>query len=91
MAAMKTTVEMPDELMTELKVIAARERRKLREIMEEVVTLGLRARRQGPTAAQEARAAAEAWLRGWQEIGLNIENESTDPRSTVEILLTDRN
>jgi hypothetical protein len=87
---MKTTVELPDEMLTELKVIAARERRKLREVVEQVVSLGLAARRQGPVTETTARASAEAWLRGWQALGQRIEDSSADPRSCVAILLADR-
>ena len=87
---MKTTVEMSDDLLTEMKVIAARERRRLRDVMEEVVALGLRARRQKPAHATTSRADAEAWLAKWQALGQRIEAGSVDPRSCVEILLSDR-
>src|SRR3990172_6928849 len=39
-----------------MQVIAARERRKLRDVMEEVVALGLRTRRQKPAHATTSRA-----------------------------------
>jgi len=87
---MKTTVEMSDSLMTELKVLAAREQRRLKDVMEEVVALGLRARRQAPPRGPAADAAAEAWLSQWQVLGRRIEAESVDPRSCVDILLADR-
>jgi hypothetical protein len=87
---MKTTVEMSDSLLTELKVIAAREHRRLRDVMEEVVTLGLRARNQAPASDAESRASAEEWLREWQELGQQIETVSVDPRSCVDVLLDDR-
>jgi len=38
---MKTTLELPDELMREVKVRAAREGRKLKEVMEQVIRIGL--------------------------------------------------
>lgn len=41
---MKTTVELPDELMTEVKVLAARERRRLGEIMADLLQTGLESR-----------------------------------------------
>jgi len=87
---MKTTVEMSDSLLTELKVMAAREQRRLRDVMEEVVALGLRARRQAPERGPAAQAEAEAWLNEWQALGRRIEAESVDPRSCVDILLGDR-
>jgi len=87
---MKTTVDLPDNLMTELKVIAAREHRRLRDVMAEVVRLGLRARRQAKVNGPDARALAEAWLQEWQALGGRIERASVDPRSCVDILLEDR-
>lgn len=87
---MKTTVEMPDALLTELKVIAARERRKLREVMEEVVVLGLRARRTAHARRSTARAEAEAWLAGWQTLGRRVEERSIDPRPAAQIVLDER-
>jgi plasmid stability protein len=86
---MKTTVELPDSLMTELRIIAAREHRRLREVMEEVLTLGLRARRQLP-ARGELAERAEDWLSGWQELGQRVEASSVDPRSCVDIVLAER-
>lgn len=38
---MKTTVELPDELIREVKVRAAREGRRLKDVMADVVRLGL--------------------------------------------------
>lgn len=87
---MKTTVEMPDSLLTELKIIAAHEHRRLKDVMAEVVALGLRARRQVPEGGSQARAEAEQWLREWQDLGARIEAQSVDARSSVDILLADR-
>lgn len=41
---MKTTVELPDELMTEVKVLAIRERRRLGEMMTALLQTGLESR-----------------------------------------------
>jgi hypothetical protein len=87
---MKTTVEMSDSLLTELKVIAAREHRRLRDVMEEVVALGLRAREQPVSSDVDARQRAEAWLQEWQDLGRQIEEHSVDERSCVAVLLADR-
>lgn len=87
---MKTTVEMSDMLLTELKVIAAREHRKLREVMEEIVALGLGARRALPARKAAVRAEAQAWLAEWQALGQRIEDTAVDPRSCVEIVLNER-
>lgn len=87
---MKTTVEMSDSLLTELKVIAAREHRRLRDVMEEVVALGLRAREQPVSNDAEARDRAEDWLQEWRDLGRQIEENSVDERSCVAVLLADR-
>jgi hypothetical protein len=87
---MKTTVEIPDALMTELKVLAAVERKRLREVMEEVLRAGLRARRGGTGEGQDRRIQAEAWLREWQELGDEIEDSAVDPGSVVSIVIGDR-
>ncbi len=87
---MKTTVEMSDSLLTELKIIAAREHRRLRDVMEEVVALGLRAREQPVSSDCEAEARGEAWLEEWRDLGRRIEEHSLDERSCVEVLLADR-
>lgn len=87
---MKTTLELPDTLLTELKLIAARERRRLRDVVEEVVALGLRTRRHAPEDDASAKAQAEQWLEQWHRLGRRIEAESVDPRSCVDIVLADR-
>jgi len=87
---MKTTVELPDRLLTDMKVIAAREHRRLRDVMAEVVDLGLRARRQAPDNRAAAHAQAEVWLQEWQALGWRIEGASVDPRSCVDILMEER-
>jgi hypothetical protein len=87
---MKTTVEMSDSLLTELKIIAAREHRRLRDVMEEVVALGLRSREQPVSNDAEARGRAEDWLQQWRDLGRRIEENSVDERSCVDVLLADR-
>ena len=86
---MRTTVELPDDLLAELKVIAVREHRHLRDVLQEIVSLGLRSRRtQAASDADESQA--DTWLHDWQGLGRRIEAESSDPRSCVDILLSDR-
>ena len=87
---MKTTVELSDNLLVELKVIAAREHRRLRDVMEEILALGLRARNKPASSDAEAQAEAEAWLEEWQDLGGRVEARSADDRACVEILLADR-
>ncbi|MCL4838395.1 MAG: hypothetical protein KJ058_10585 [Thermoanaerobaculia bacterium] len=63
---MKTTIELPDELVTEIKIEAARRRLKLKELVPELVRAGLRATRE---PAPGDRAAAEQWLAEWVRMG----------------------
>jgi hypothetical protein len=46
---MKTTLDLPDELMREIKVRAAREDRKLKDLVTELLRKGLAAQEQGET------------------------------------------
>lgn len=87
---MKTTVDLPDDLVTELKVIAAREHRKLRVVMADLLSLELCVKNQPFHSDAAARSKAESWLAGWQDLGRRMEDRSADPRSGVEILLADR-
>jgi hypothetical protein len=41
---MRTTLDLPDELVTEIKILAAQERTTLKEIMSDLLKSGLRAR-----------------------------------------------
>jgi len=41
---MKTTVELPDDLIRQVKILAAREDRKLKEVLAELIERGLSAR-----------------------------------------------
>jgi len=41
---MRTTLDLPDELVTEIKILAAQERASLKEIMSDLLRSGLRAR-----------------------------------------------
>jgi hypothetical protein len=88
---MKTTVEFPDELMEQVKIEAAKRRKKLKELVPELVRAGLDAQRrdravQNPMTAEEAAA----WVERLRRIGLQAESHSQDPRTLVEILNDDR-
>lgn len=81
---MKTTVELPDPLMTEVKVLAAREQRKLGELMAELVRAGLDARTPGGEAGQAA--SAEAWLAAWLQLADDLMQDAP-PGPTARALL----
>ena len=66
---MKTTILLPDDLMTEVKVLAARERRKLGEMMTELVQAGIQSRaQQRPRDTAARRKASREWLRRWDTL-----------------------
>lgn len=88
---MKMTVEIPDDLMVEIKIEAARQHRKLKDLVPELLRAGLRAEREeapgpGPMTPEEV----EAFLSRIQTIGSDLDPKSMDPRCMVEILLQDR-
>lgn len=87
---MKTTVELPDSLMIQLKIIAAKEHRRLREVMEEVVSAGLLARERPSSDKGDSLAEAQSWLRDWQDLGRRVRSAAVDDRPAAEILLADR-
>ena len=89
---MKTTVDLPDDLMTEVKIEAAVRRRKLKELIPDLLRAGLAADRERRAVQGESfsEQELEAWLAGMREIGADIQRRSVDPRSLVEILHDDR-
>jgi hypothetical protein len=88
---MKTTIILPDELMTEVKILAARERRKLGALMIELVQAGIesRARRQ-PGDESARRKAARAWLAKWERLSDDLNAALPAGGSIVEEMIRDR-
>lgn len=89
---MKTTIILPDELMTEVKVLAARERRKLGEMMTELVQAGIESRAQRKTHGTVARRkAARQWLQRWDKLSEEL-SAALPPGggSLVEAMIRDR-
>ena len=84
---MKTTIELPDELVTEIKVEAAREKKKLKELVPELVRAGLRVRR-APRRVQ--RDAAVQWLDEWVRLGAAATRDLPAGPTATEILAADR-
>ena len=91
---MKTTLDLPDELVATLETTAAREQRDVSEVAREALARGLaesaELHQPSPTSAEERRRAADEWLRGWQALGARITRKGVDPRSMVETLKADR-
>jgi len=72
---MRTTLDLPDDLATEIKILAAQERRTLKELIGELLRGGIRAR-QGvvratplPPVHQSRRRISDAWLSGIRREG----------------------
>lgn len=88
---MKTTIILPDELMTEVKVLAARERRKLGEMMTDLVQAGIESRtRREPGDQSARRKAARAWLAKWERLSDELNAALPAGGSIVEEMNRDR-
>ena len=84
---MKTTIDLPDELVVAVKIEAARQKKKLKELVPELVRAGLGARRAaGPPEVQ----AMAQWIDEWVKLG-EAATRGLPPRpSATEILAADR-
>ncbi len=88
---MKTTLDLPPELVATLETTATRERRDISEVAREAIQLGLGQRLPNRVESMgDSRQAAEAWLREWQEMGARIRMKAVDLRPLVKILAEDR-
>ena len=85
---MKTTVELPDELMTEVKILAAREKRKLGELMAELVQAGIADRTRAEVPAAPA-LDPDQWLAGWLKLADELMQDTPDDGPTARDLLDD--
>jgi len=83
----KTTIELPDDLLTEVKVEAARRHQKLKELVPELVRAGLRAKR---TPAPARSRESEKWLEAWVRLGEEATREAASGPTATEILGADR-
>lgn len=96
---MKTTIELPDQLVQEVKNLAEREQRKLDELVAELVRAGINNRSQTSDLAQgkdelspaQQRAAAEQWLIEWIKLGEETLRDAPPSPTATEILAADRN
>lgn len=89
---MKTTLEFPDDLMMQVKIEAARRRRKLKDLVPELVRAGLEAQR---AEAVDTRTTADLeagarWLEEWLRLGTEWGAEDAPGPSAREILEADR-
>jgi hypothetical protein len=84
---MKTTIELPDDLLTDVKIEAARQHKKLKELVPELVRAGLRAHR--TPAPARSRESAQ-WLEAWVTLGEEAIRDAVSGPTATEILAADR-
>jgi hypothetical protein len=85
---MKATIDIPDALYRQVKARAALQGRAIRDVTIELFEVWLAA---GMAVSDRERlTAAEAWLERWDDLGGRIAERAVDPRSTREILVSDR-
>jgi hypothetical protein len=84
---MKTTIELPDDLVTEVKIEAARQHKKLKELVPDLMRAGLRANR-APGSAK--RQESEQWLKEWVKLGEAATKDQPQGPTATEILAADR-
>lgn len=87
MDPVKTTIEFPDELVTEIKIEAARQKKKLKELVPELVRAGLSAQRS--VKAPDAQSSTQ-WLEEWVRLGATATRERPVRPTATEILSSDR-
>lgn len=84
---MKMTIDLPDELVIEIKIEAARQRKKLKELVPELVRAALSVRR--TASAPEGRAMAK-WLDEWVALGEAATRGLPPEPTATEIVAADR-
>jgi hypothetical protein len=89
---MKTTIDLPDQLLIEVKVLAARKRRRLKDLMAELVRAGLQQEgMQSESLDDEGRRTAAArWWESWSRLSEVSRATVTGGPSAREILVADR-
>jgi hypothetical protein len=83
----KTTIELPDDLLIEVKIEAARRHKKLRELVPELVRAGLGANR---ASAAARRRESRQWLEAWRTLGEEATKEAALGPTATKILALDR-
>jgi hypothetical protein len=82
----RATIEFPDDLITEVKIEAARQRKKLKDLVPELVRAGLRANRVlKPSKSQESRE----WLDAWVKLGAEATKGLAPGSTATEFLVRD--
>ena len=60
---MRTTLDLPDDLGTEIKIVAAQENRTLKEVISELLRSGLKSRQQAQSRTQSLPAPYRPTIR----------------------------
>ena len=85
---MKTTIDLPDDLVTEIKIEAARQHRKLKDLVPELLRDGLQAQRLPSMARVQD---GKTWLDAWLELGRAATAGLPAHPTATEVLAADRN
>ncbi len=78
---MKTTLDLPDELMREVKIRAAMEDRKLKDLIPDLLQRGLQETESEKPPPK--KLTGREWIEKWQELGRRIEAASPNKTSGV--------
>ena len=82
----------PDDLMTAVKIEAVHQRRKLNDLVPDLIRIGLATQRmahaEGGNDSNVPRA--QTWLEGWQKLGVGLEKKGASAKSCVALLEADR-
>ena len=84
---MKTTIDLPDDLVTDIKVEAARQHRKLKDLVPELLRAGLRADR---ASAGSGSMDGQSWIDAWVALGTSATSGRPGGPTGTEILARDR-
>ena len=85
---MKTTLDLPDELMREVKIRAVMEDKKLKELIPVLLKKGLEETKTATPTRK--KLTGKEWVKQWSELGRKIEAASPDGPSVVEDILEGR-
>jgi hypothetical protein len=92
---MKTTIDLPEQLIDEVKDLAAREQRKVDELVAELVRVGIESRTrplaQTLPVEQAQREAGIRWLEEWLKLADELMKDAPPGPTAREILEEDRN
>ncbi len=87
MTRMKTTIDLPDDLVTEIKVEAARRRRTLKDLVPELLRTGLQAARAGRAPSADDSGS---WVDAWVALGASTVAARPDGLTATQVLARDR-